>query len=493
MTNLEIARIYELYVSTSGVCTDTRNIVKECMFFALKGETFNGNDFAPQALAAGAKYVVVDDAAVYARWEGGRIAQLEEKPVAEGEEPQFVEVNAMILVEDVLETLQLVARCHRLKFRIPVIALTGTNGKTTTKELISAALAAKYNVISTIGNLNNHIGVPLTLLRIHKETQVAVIEMGASAPGEIELLAKLACPSFGLITNVGKAHLLGFGSFEGVKKTKGELYDNLLEHRKIAFVNVDNPFLAEMLEQRPGLQIVPYGMHNDGARIVRKPGSPYLSILIHNPCAVAVCENLTSEISEQIARENGITRECCEPAEIEVNTHLIGDYNSDNILAALSIATYFAVPTKDAVAAIERYIPSNNRSQMTQTGRNTLIIDAYNANPTSMRASLENFSKLEMNHKQLILGDMLELGDDSETEHIEIIRLALSLQAERIFLVGEEFAKAAAALKNVPPQVELFENSVLLAERLKGLQVLGASVLIKGSRGTRLERVFEAL
>lgn len=493
MTNLEIAQIYELYVSSSGVCTDTRNILENSMFFALKGEIFNGNDFAPQALAAGAKYVVVDDAAVYARWEQVRTPQLEEKPVAEGEEPQFVEVKAMILVENVLETLQQVARCHRLKFKIPVIALTGTNGKTTTKELISTALAAKYNVVSTSGNLNNHIGVPLTLFRINKETQVAVIEMGASGPGEIELLAKLACPSFGLITNVGKAHLLGFGSFEGVKKTKGELYGDLLEHKKIAFVNVDNPHLMEMVAQHPGLQMVPYGMKNDGARLIRKSGSPYLSICIHNPCLVAVCENLTSEVSEQIALENGITRECCEPAEIPVNTNLIGDYNADNVLAALCIATYFAVPAKDAVAAIERYVPSNNRSQMTKTGRNTLIIDAYNANPTSMRASLENFSRLDMEHKHLILGDMLELGPDSVAEHMEIIRLALSLTPERIFLVGGEFAKGVAELGDLPARVELFESSVLLAQRLKDLQLSGASVLIKGSRGTRLELVFETL
>ncbi len=494
MINLDISQIYELYLSTSGVCTDTRKISEGCMFFALKGETFNGNDFALQALELGARYVVTDDGNLYSSWESRRIPRMEIKNPGEGEqEPQYVEVSAMILVENVLETLQQTARTHRLKYKIPVIALTGTNGKTTTKELITAALSVKYNVVSTVGNLNNHIGVPLTLLNINGSTQVAVIEMGASAPGEIELLTKIVCPSFGLITNVGKAHLSGFGSFEGVRKTKGELYDNLQEYRKIAFVNVDDPFLVEMVRQRPSMQIVPYGMKNDGAGIIRKEGSPYLSVVIHNPCAVAVCENINNEVSERIALENGITKECCQPAAIEVNTHLIGSYNVANILAALCISTYFAVPAMDAVKAIENYIPSNNRSQMTITGRNTLIIDAYNANPTSMRASLENFAGLDFPDKILILGDMLELGADSQAEHAGIIKLAVSLSPARIYLVGKEFAGGIAGMEGMPGNLELFENSVQLYEKLKKEPPENAAILIKGSRGTRLERVFEAL
>ncbi|MEG2849021.1 MAG: Mur ligase family protein [Bacteroidales bacterium] len=247
MINLEIPQVYELYISSTGVCTDTRNIKEGCMFFALKGETFNGNNFAQSALQQGAKYVVIDDSTAY------------------------VNTESMILVNNVLVTLQQLARYYRLRYKIPVIALTGTNGKTTTKELITAALSTKYNVVSTKGNLNNHIGVPLTLLSINSNTQIAVIEMGASSPGEIEALVKLVCPSFGLITNVGKAHLLGFGSFEGVKKTKGELYDNLVEYRKIAFVNTDNPHLVEMVRQRPTMQIVPYGVKSNCVQIVTYP------------------------------------------------------------------------------------------------------------------------------------------------------------------------------------------------------------------------------
>lgn len=476
MIHLEISRIYELYVSTSGVCTDTRKIEADCMFFALRGDTFNGNDFAFRALEQGAKYVVVDEEAVYARWESGR---------KNGEE--FPETPAMLLVENVLETLQQMARFHRLKYKIPVIGLTGTNGKTTTKELITAALSAKFRVISTAGNLNNHIGVPLTLLNINEETQVAVIEMGASAPGEIEMLMNLTCPSFGLITNVGKAHLQGFGSFEGVKKTKGELYDNLAEHRKIAFVNVDNPHLWEMVQQRPALQIVPYGIKNDNAGIVKKPGSPYLNMVVHNPCAAAVCGRIN-------IADNGMAYACCEPAEIEVNTHLIGDYNMDNVLAALCIATYFDVSALDAVQAVENYTPSNNRSQMTKTEKNTLIIDAYNANPTSMRVSLENFAGLDLPHKILILGDMLELGADSLDEHKEIIEQAVSIAPDFIYLVGGEFARAYANLHGLSyKHIELFPDSLQLQERLLATQPDSSTVLIKGSRGIRLERVFNAL
>lgn len=524
MTNLEIPQLYELYISSTGVCTDTRSIKEGCMFFALKGETFNGNDFARQALLQGAKYVVVDDPQVYGRWEESRVPKMELKSAQQqGEvpqqdktpetvvneaavgpvDPQMVEVSAMILVENVLETIQQLARYHRLRFKIPVIALTGTNGKTTTKELITAALSAKYNVVSTIGNLNNHIGVPLSLFNINSETQIAVIEMGASAPGEIQTLVKLVCPSFGMITNVGKAHLLGFGSFEGVKKTKGELYDNLVEYRKIAFVNMDNPHLMEMVSQRPTMQIVPYGIHNDGVRIIKdKEGSPFLKLIIPNPCAIAVCENINSEISEQIARENGITRECCEPAQIEINTHLIGDYNADNVIAALCISTYFAVPTKDAIRALEAYVPSNNRSQMTKTEHNTLIIDAYNANPTSMRASLENFAGLNLTNKMLILGDMRELGADSLAEHIEIIKLALSMDIQQIYLVGAEFAKAYEQLSGTKEStgalkgkviIELFEDSLKLRERLSQAAPVSASILIKGSNGIKLGRIFDVL
>ena len=454
MKNLEIEEIYRIYSeNSSGVCTDTRNIVPGSMFFALRGETFNGNDFVINALDGGAAYAVADE------------------PAVEAADPERV-----ILVESVLETLQQLARHHRRQFKIPVIALTGTNGKTTTKELIAACLRKKYNVVATEGNLNNHIGVPLTLFRINAETQAAVIEMGASNPGEIATLVKLACPSFGLITNVGKAHLQGFGSFEGVMATKGELYDNLNEYRKIAFVNVDNPYLVQMASTRERMQLVPYGTSNDGAKIVIEDGSPFLTMMVSNPCYTAV-------------EENG------EPEWFTVRTNLIGSYNSDNVLAALCVATYMNVPATDAVAAIEEYVPSNNRSQLTKTERNSLVVDAYNANPTSMKAAIENFAQLNMPSKVLVLGDMLELGKDSLMEHIGVVKLAADKGFGQIYLVGREFAQAVAAAQGDlhGMQMHLFEDSIKLRDHFNEKPLSGCSVLIKGSRGKRLERIIEAL
>ncbi|MBO5700270.1 MAG: UDP-N-acetylmuramoyl-tripeptide--D-alanyl-D-alanine ligase [Bacteroidales bacterium] len=454
MKNLQIEEIYELYTQTAGVCTDTRNILPGGMFFALKGDTFNGNAFALAAIQGGAAYAVVDEAEV-----------------------EVADQEHIILVEDVLVALQQMARHHRKQFRIPVVALTGTNGKTTTKELIAACLSKKYKVVATQGNLNNHIGVPLTLLRLDSETQAAVIEMGASNPGEIDTLVKLVCPSFGLITNVGKAHLQGFGSLEGVMATKGELYDNLNEHRKIAFVNVDNPLLVKMAVQRPRMQTVPYGVKNDSAKIVvDEGGSPFLSLVIPNPCFTAV-------------NENGA------PEWLTIRTNLIGAYNADNVLAAMCVSSYLDVDTNDAIAAIAEYVPSNNRSQLAKTEKNSLIVDAYNANPTSMRASIENFATLNMPGKVLMLGDMLELGTDSVQEHKGILKLAAECSFEQIYLVGKEFATACAQLQSELPGfgATLFEDSLQLQQHLKEKPLSGCSILIKGSRGKRLERVIEAL
>ncbi len=460
MRSLEIEGLYEVFLHCgSKVSTDSRAIEEKCMFFALKGDNFDGNNYAISALEKGAAIAVIDDEDVYQC------------------NPMFE--DSLILVEDVLSTLQQLARYNRLRYKIPVIALTGTNGKTTTKELIAATLSTKYKTVSTIGNLNNHIGVPLTLLRINAETEAAVIEMGASAPGEIDLLSSLVCPSFGLVTNVGKAHLQGFGSYEGVKKAKGELYDNLQEHKKIAFVNTDNPELMDMTRQRPKLHFVPYGVKSNCARIVSaEDGSPFLKLIIPNPHLLD------------------------SPKEIEIKTHLIGNYNADNVLAALCISSYMAVPTDDAVAAIEGYVPSNNRSQMTKTERNTLIIDAYNANPTSMKASIENFAVLKGESKVLVLGDMLELGADSVKEHCAIIELLANLHPDRVFLVGAEFGKAVAEMDSLPAgeksgktglALQLFNDSVALRDFLLAEPLDGKTILIKGSRGTRLERIFDVL
>lgn len=454
MKGLTIEEIHNLFAECSGVSTDSRLIKEGSLFFALKGESFDGNMFAEQAIEKGAKYAVIDA-------------------------PNLEQLHAdkFILVEDVLLTLQSLARYHRLKHRIPILAITGTNGKTTTKELIAATLSAKYRVLYTEGNLNNHIGVPLTLLRLTEQTQVAVIEMGASNMGEIKTLADIVRPSFGLITNIGRGHLLGFGSIEGVIKTKGELYDSLNEHRKIAFVNIDNPILVKMAEERENLHIVPYGYKNDLAKIIEnRDGSPYLTLQVPNPCYTAV--------------EQG------EDEYLTIKSKLIGEYNADNILAAMCVSAYLDVDTKAAVEAISNYIPSNNRSQLKEGKYNTLIIDAYNANPTSMSASLKSFNKIASESKILILGDMLELGADSLDSHISILRLAMGLNVKRIYLVGGEFRSAYEAIENEElcrEKISLFKDSVELSNYLQNNRIEENLILIKGSRGTRLERVIEHL
>lgn len=461
MREVDSKEIYQIFTEAGNVSTDSRKCEKGSMFFALKGDNFDGNNFARAALDNGAGYAVIDNEEIY-------------NSLVESDRDKYEQ--RVILVENALTALQQLARYNRLQHRIPVIAITGSNGKTTTKELITRVLATKYNVVATIGNLNNHIGVPMTLLRINDKTDVAVIEMGASAPGEIKMLSDIVCPSFGLITSVGKSHLLGFGSLEGVKKTKGELYANLTEYKRIAFVNVDNEILLEMLKEFPQLHIVPYGVKNNCARIVHDTESPFLRLVIPNP---------------DIKDVNSGRTDGFEKKEIEVNTHLIGNYNADNVMAALSVASYFDIPSNAAVKAIESYVPSNNRSQLIKSGRNALIVDAYNANPTSMTAALENFRDLKFDHKELILGDMLELGQDSESEHRRILEFALSIKPERIYLVGDEFGKAAKSYCNIP--AKLFSTS----EELKGYFQTNIpenrTFLIKGSRGIRLEKILDVL
>ena len=433
---MNINDLHSLFLESSGVTTDTREIKKGAVFFALKGDNFDGNDYALKAVELGASWSICDRKGI----EGARI----------------------IYVEDSLKTLQDLAAYHRRYFGIPLFALTGTNGKTTTKELISAVLSKRYKVLSTSGNLNNHIGVPLTLLKMDRETEIAVIEMGASAPGEIELLCKIATPDAGLITNIGKAHLLGFGSFDGVKRTKGELYDYLKSSSGTALYNSGNPILADMINDRKGLKSIPYGAERAGSSILPStPENPFLSMRM----------------------EGGRV----------INTHMIGSYNSDNVLAALAAGALFDVDEEAAVRAVEEYYPSNNRSQLTKGERNTLIIDAYNANPTSMRAALENFSEMKCEKRGLVLGDMLELGEYSDQEHQDILKLALSINTDIIFLVGREFGKALLKIAGGNTCVELFENSEALRERLEKREISGMTFLVKGSRGTRLERAIPAL
>ena len=455
MHSMEIISIYNKFKECGVVTTDTRTLKGGEMFFALKGENFDGNEYALKALELGARYAAVNSSA----------------EVAKSDDPRLVKV------EDTLKTLQELARWHRSMIfvdgkHLPVIALTGTNGKTTTKELVRAVLSSRYNVTATEGNLNNSIGVPLTLLKIKHDTQIAVVEMGASHPGDIKELVDIALPNYGLITNVGKAHLLGFGSFEGVKATKGELYDYLRRTADKAFINVDNPHLCQMASdrnmqhdaERTESLLLPYGLEYQGGKVL--PSSedhPFLRI----------------ELEGKV-----------------INTNLVGSYNADNVMAALAVGQQFGVSLEEAVAAIEAYIPSNNRSQMNRTERNTLIVDAYNANPTSMAAALENFTTVAAQTKVAMLGDMLELGEDSLAEHEEVIRSVLSRGFSMTYFVGNEFISALEAMKQSGVSLDslmFFQTSDQLAEYLQQNPLSGATILVKGSRGTRMEKTIPCL
>ena len=368
--------------------------------------------------------------------------------------------SRIIPVPSTLAALQALARHHRENVRsprLPVIGITGTNGKTTTKELIRTVLAAKFNVKATEGNLNNDIGVPLTLLSIGSETEIAVVEMGASHPDDIEKLVKVSEPDYGIITNVGKAHLLGFGSFDGVKKAKGALYDYVAAHDGEVFVNADDADLVSMAESRSGIVLIPYGIENDETEILPvTPDEPFLRLGF--------------------------------PDGRILKTALVGSYNAANVLAALCIGRHFGVDEDAAFAAISSYTPSNSRSQMVRTANNTLIVDAYNANPSSMRAALDNFSRIEAPDKTALLGDMRELGENSVNEHIDILRLALSLGISDLCLVGDEFSKAMKSV-DCPPTVRWYPDSSMLAAALHNAPLTGHVILIKGSRGIMMEKV----
>lgn len=449
-----IIELYNIYRECGVVTTDSRAIKGGELFFALKGENFDGNEYALKALEAGAAYAVVN----------------KNSSVASAAESD----RRIFPVEDTLKTLQDLARWHRsMTFvdgkPLTVIALTGTNGKTTTKELIREVLSVKYKVTATEGNLNNSIGVPLTLLKINPQTQLAVVEMGASHPGDIKELVDIALPNYGLITNVGKAHLLGFGSFDGVKKTKGELYDYLRRTSDKVFLNVDNPHLCEMANERhlqsdperPYSLVIPYGLDYQGVKVLPStPEQPYLRLQL---------------------KDGGM-----------ITTNLVGSYNADNVMAAIAVGLNFGISFEDACAAVAAYVPSNNRSQMTTTERNTLIVDAYNANPTSMDAALTNFANVEAPFKIALLGDMLELGEDSLEEHISVVRKAAAAGLDMICLVGAEFGKALDKVDE-SSSVKWFSDSQSLADWLIEQEIIGATILIKGSRGTRMEKTIQAL
>lgn len=443
-----IETLYNIYKESTGVTTDSRKATDGKLFFALKGENFDGNEYAQKAIESGAVCAVVNPSSEVAL------------KLAGAADSHF------FVVEDTLLALQELANFHRHQFHIPIIGLTGTNGKTTTKELIKTVLSSSYEVLATEGNLNNHIGVPLTLLRLNKSYQIAVVEMGASSPGEIKMLVDIVEPTSGLVTNVGRAHLLGFGSFEGVIKTKGELYDYLVSHFMNIFVNADNQYLNSMLEERGAKEnlVHIYGKSIQGVEILEVSAEkPFLRFKI------------------SFSDDKGRWEEL-------VETNLIGSYNIDNVLCAIKVGEFFNVSFKEAAHSIYNYYPSNNRSELRKTDKNLLIIDAYNANPTSMTASLNNFFQSNFNNKMVILGDMRELGEDSYKEHLKIIELLKGKNLEKVILVGSEFGKFQSEFDFI-----FCQDVEKLQEMMKIEPFQNKTILVKGSNGIRLQDILPNL
>lgn len=419
---MKIEQLYQLFIQNYLVDTDTRSIRKGSIFFALKGDNFNGNQFVEQALVNGASFAVID-------------------------EVEYNDQPKTILVNNVLETLQKLAQYHRKKLNIPIIALTGSNGKTTTKELINCVLSKKYRTTATIGNLNNHIGVPLTLLSIKPTTEIGIIEMGANHLKEIDFLCNIAKPNFGLITNFGKAHLEGFGGVEGVIKGKSELYDFLRATKEVAFINTDDP---TQMKQSQGIKRITFNNN----KIKYLEANPFVKVQFN---------------------------------DITIQSKLIGKYNYNNTAAAIAIGDYFKVTLNDIKDAIENYESINNRSQIITKDSLKIILDAYNANPSSMKVALENFNELKDKQKIVFLGDMFELGKESSKEHQQIADFALSLNFDKVYLIGKAFS--TIDVKNALTYVDFedFETSN------KNLNLKNYTLLIKGSRGMALERILNLL
>ena len=446
---MDIKELYKLYQQHPCITTDSRNCPEGSIFLALKGASFNGNLFAVQALEKGCAYAIVDEESEELRVNGEKIATAHN-------------YNPFIKVDDCLQTFKDLAREHRRQFEIPVIGITGTNGKTTTKELIRAVLTESYEVMATEGNFNNDVGVPKTLFRLNDDYDIAVVEMGASHPGDIKTLVETAEPTCGLITNVGRAHLQGFGSFEGVCKTKGELYDFLVAHDCPIFVNRDNEHLMEMLKAR-----------NSGTTDIYYYGqSDNKDILIRGE--VVSCAPFLKFRWREQDHDAGYVSEW-----MEVETNLIGAYNLDNMLAAITIGYVNNVPFDSINHALANYVPTNNRSQLTKTERNSLIVDAYNANPSSMKAAIDNFRLVEAPHKMAILGMMGELGDVSAEEHRKVVQMLEESKFDEVWLVGEEFVKT-------PSPFRTFANVEEVKQQLAAQQPEGMTILIKGSNSTHL-------
>ncbi len=432
---MEIAELYQLYLQHPSVQTDTRKLKTGDLFFALKGDNFNGNAFAQKALDAGAAFAVIDD-------------------------PAYQIVGKTILVSDVLTTLQQLAKYHRQQFSngptgkpFPVLAITGSNGKTTTKELIHAVLQSAFRTYTTEGNLNNHIGIPLTLLKIKKDAEIAVVEMGANHQQEIASYCTYALPTHGLISNCGKAHLEGFGGVEGVKKGKGELYDHLRQYNGTAFVMWDYDYLREM---------------SKGISNIMTYGTAAADIEGH---ALKTATFLEVAVTKGAATGN-------------IKTQLVGDYNLPNVLAAIAVGKYFGVPDEKIKKALEEYTPSNSRSQLLQKGSNSIILDAYNANPSSMKLAIENFAAINAEKKILLLGAMAELGAESLAEHQSIVDLLKKYNWTQVVLVGGDFLQLTHPFVSLP-------NALAAKEWLKAANPENSQLLIKGSRSMKMETVLE--
>ena len=428
---MTISDLYELYLHNPKVTTDSRNCPFGSIFFALKGENFDGNQYASKALDSGCAYAVIDN-------------------------PDYITGDRTILVDNVLKTLQQLAHRHRKALGTPVIGITGSNGKTTTKELLAAVLSTKYNLLYTEGNLNNHIGVPLTLLRLNHQHEMAIIEMGASHPGDIKELAEIAAPNYGIITNVGQAHLEGFGSFEGVIKTKGELYDYIRQTKGKIFIKKENEYLQPIAK---GIEQISYGTDESSFASGK----------------VASCSPFLIFDWKQQGKIH------------TVETHLIGSYNLDNVLVAVAIGRYFKIPAERISRAIASYEPNNNRSQFKETEHNKLIIDAYNANPSSMKAAIDNFAAMQVDTpKAVILGDMRELGETSDALHAEIAKQIEQAGFDKVYLCGEHFSSTGTSFMH-------FQNIEELMSELTKNPLEGYHILIKGSRGMTLEKTLSLL
>ena len=432
MTTIE--KIYQLYLKYPIITTDSRNIQKGSIFFALKGKNFDGNTFALDAIKQGSIAAIVDD-------------------------PNIKDEHC-IHVDCVLKTLQDLSTHHRRELGIKILAITGTNGKTTTKELVNVVLKKKYRVFATKGNLNNHIGVPLTLLSLTKDIEIAVVEMGANHPGDIELLSSIAEPDLGIITNIGKAHLEGFVSFEGVKKTKGELYDFVARKKGTVFFNPDNIILVELIDRFELRNYsIPYGFGLESSAIDNSGKTPFLSLNVK-------LENTGSTIN--------------------IQTTLVGNYNYENVLAAITVGLYMGVSIDLIKDAVENYIPSNSRSQLVKTALNTVILDAYNANPSSLDVAIKNFALIKNQNKVVIIGEMLELGVHSIDEHKKIANLLKSVEFSTIIFIGKNFEMDSKGCL-------FFKDSDSCASYLIDHPIKNALVLLKGSRGVKLEKVMERL